>query len=362
MTGRAALAALASLAFAGPAAAATTTTIGSDLTATPTANQGSSITATYVQTEIFNLPVTTPDGVVVRWRIKTAAGPLATFKLRAIRPFDATQFEGAGSSDSHQNSPAGGTEVFTTRIPVSNGDYLGVDLTGTATWRRTGLGPDASAMVFVPALPDGDARAPTTNDVDDGVEFFYNADVESDDDNDAYGDVSQDNCPTVANGIQTNTDGANDGGDACDPDDDNDGTPDTGDSCPTTPGDSDADFDRDGRGDLCDAPKAGPCANTFKGGSKADTIRGSKYGDLIYGERGDDILKGLKGKDCLNGQRGDDILKGGKGENEYDGGRGDDRIEARNHVKETIRCGKGDDTAIVDKGDTVKGCEDVQRP
>ena len=37
---------------------------------------------------------------------------------------------------------------------------------------------------------------------------------------------SADNCPMVANSNQLNTDGALDGGDACDIDDDNDGMPD----------------------------------------------------------------------------------------------------------------------------------------
>jgi hypothetical protein len=48
---------------------------------------------------------------------------------------------------------------------------------------------------------------------------------------------SSDNCPAVANGDQTDTDG--DGaGDACDSDDDNDGVPDSGDACQTVPGDA----------------------------------------------------------------------------------------------------------------------------
>ena len=40
-----------------------------------------------------------------------------------------------------------------------------------------------------------------------------------------------DNCRLVVNPDQTNTDNASDGGDACDPDDDNDGVDDTADDC-----------------------------------------------------------------------------------------------------------------------------------
>src|SRR5687767_5077816 len=43
---------------------------------------------------------------------------------------------------------------------------------------------------------------------------------------------SSDNCPSVANANQTNTD-RDSLGDACDPDDDNDGKADGADSCPT---------------------------------------------------------------------------------------------------------------------------------
>ncbi len=43
---------------------------------------------------------------------------------------------------------------------------------------------------------------------------------------------TEDNCPSVANSDQTNTDNADDGGDACDPDDDNDEVPDETDAFP----------------------------------------------------------------------------------------------------------------------------------
>ncbi len=63
----------------------------------------------------------------------------------------------------------------------------------------------------------------TTDNDGDGCR---DADEDLDDDNDGVGDGS-DNCPLTANADQTNTDmHSTDGGDACDPDDDNDGFPD----------------------------------------------------------------------------------------------------------------------------------------
>jgi hypothetical protein len=95
-----------------------------------------------------------------------------------------------------------------------------------------------------------------------------------DDDNDGVADNFPDNCPLVANSNQANSDGDSLGnacdncptvtnqnqldtdhdgiGDACDPDDDNDGVPDTTDNCKLVANANQNDYDGDGLGDACD--------------------------------------------------------------------------------------------------------------
>jgi hypothetical protein len=74
--------------------------------------------------------------------------------------------------------------------------------------------------------------------------------VEPDGDHDDIADAD-DNCPSVANPDQDNTNDAG-RGDACDPDDDNDTVPDTEDNCRAVVNSGQEDADGDGLGDACD--------------------------------------------------------------------------------------------------------------
>ena len=59
---------------------------------------------------------------------------------------------------------------------------------------------------------------------------------------------------------------------------------------------------------------------------------------------------------------GNDKLDGGASAGTLTGGSGNDSINARNRKKHTVNCGSGRrDTATVDRGDKVTGCEKVKR-
>jgi len=87
-----------------------------------------------------------------------------------------------------------------------------------------------------------------------GPETFVT--VRPDEDGDSIVD-EEDNCPLVANTDQLNTDGAEDGGDACDDNDDNDSWEDDYDNCPLVVNDDQFDSNEDGVGDACDPDNDG---------------------------------------------------------------------------------------------------------
>ncbi len=98
---------------------------------------------------------------------------------------------------------------------------------------------------------DNDCDAETDEDFGD-VDGDGFADCVDDDIDDDGVPNEEDNCPSVPNLDQVNTDATSDGGDACDDDDDNDLEPDPSDNCPLVQNPDQLDTDGDGDGDACD--------------------------------------------------------------------------------------------------------------
>lgn len=126
--------------------------------------------------------------------------------------------------------------------------------------------------------------------------------------------------------------------------------------------------------------RPGRCANLRTGTAGRDRFPGTAAGDRLRGGRGADVLGGGRGADCLHGGAGADVLRGGPGADLLDGGPaadllvggrgrdrvpagpGDDRILARDGERDVVLCASGDDVAVVDRIDVVRGCERTLRP
>jgi Ca2+-binding RTX toxin-like protein len=120
-----------------------------------------------------------------------------------------------------------------------------------------------------------------------------------------------------------------------------------------------------GRG--CEAALIGTNGpDTLRGGDDHEIIVGFGAGDRMLGRNGHDCLIGGTGGDRLVGGDGSDRLTGGTGRdvlidtrgfNAYDAGSGNDYVNARNGVRELVRCGAGRDRARADRRDRVRSCE-----
>jgi Thrombospondin type 3 repeat len=121
----------------------------------------------------------------------------------------------------------------------------------------TGMGPSWSALLeSMASVSDGLYQAvdtfntPSASPMDVALDEVFTR-ILTDTDSDGVSNIT-DNCPTVPNGDQLNTDGAEDGGDACDSDDDNDSWQDVYDNCPLVSNIDQADGNEDSVGDACD--------------------------------------------------------------------------------------------------------------
>lgn len=124
--------------------------------------------------------------------------------------------------------------------------------------------------------------------------------------------------------------------------------------------DGDVGPDRLAGDDGDDQLRGGADADVLKGGDGADVLAGDDGADRLYGGSKDDRLDGGPGNDRVSGGAGADRLRGGRGRDVLLGGNGADTLLARDGDQDTVRCGAGRDTAVVDRFDRVAGCETVR--
>ena len=129
-------------------------------------------------------------------------------------------------------------------------------------------------------------------------------------------------------------------------------------------GDNDNDV-IDGKGG-CDSITGGPGNDIVKGGPGNDSpsdCLGFAGGGGVFGATGDDILSGDDGNDLVRGGSGTDLIKGGKGNDLLFHGILARDFTEPDFAKDTILCGPGDDTAVINvstDGDVAASdCETV---
>ena len=96
-----------------------------------------------------------------------------------------------------------------------------------------------------------------------------------------------------------------------------------------------------------------PVPVALLGGEGADALRAGPLDDTVAGDAGDDELIAAAGADSVIG---------GLGVDSVDAGPGDDRIQVRDGLADTVRCGEGADRIEADTLDDVApDCEFVNR-
>ena len=112
--------------------------------------------------------------------------------------------------------------------------------------------------------------------------------------------------------------------------------------------------------------------NNLVGTNRSDEMRGLGGNDIIRGKRGADFMRGNAGKDELSGSYGDDRMRGGGGNDTISGGfyndrifggagrdtidadRGLDYVNVADGLLDSVSCGPGEDTAVVDRVDLAE--------
>jgi hypothetical protein len=182
--------------------AAGTVTLGSDLRTSPngdhwycTGSGAQSPACSFVVTRLPEIDrlITAPfDGVVTRWQVQGAGGPIRLIVVRGdVRPGGRSSLARVqGSAEQLVRSTQ--RQVFRTRLPIMKGDAVGLQLS-VGAYGNAPYSEGTWLEIWIPPLGPERRRADDSGSRD--YELLYNAFIERDRDRDGFGDVTQDNCP-----------------------------------------------------------------------------------------------------------------------------------------------------------------------
>ncbi len=281
-----------------PSGAGAATQIGT--TFTPGAPAGSA-NFTFLQGE-YAVPT---GGVITQWNYQAPATNIPQLKFKVARPTGNTsEFTMIGESPVVVPS-ASMLNPYDIRIPVQAGDVIGLYTNTTGYIDR----PDPAFSEFYKSGDQMPGPTPIAFNGPLGYMMDVSANLESDCDNDGFGDETQDqNLSSCAPG--------------------------------TIPP---------------PAPTPGGTTVTCKG--LPATIVGTNGSDVRTASQGRDVIAGLGGNDTLSGLGGSDVICGGAGKDLLKGGKGKDTLLGQKG-KDTLKGGPGKDVCKGGKGkDTAKGCE-----
>jgi Tol biopolymer transport system component len=112
----------------------------------------------------------------------------------------------------------------------------------------------------------------------------------------------------------------------------------------------------------CEVIVRSPLRCSRLGTIRADEIAGTSRSDSICSLAGNDTIRADRGADSVDGGGGNDTITGGPGGDLLLGGAGYDTVQARDGMRDRVRCGSQFDSVLADKGDDVgRDCERVDR-
>lgn len=191
MRGAARLASLAAVAFGLVAAPAAAEMLGA---APPGSSGGEGCAAneTYVQTSAASTNYAAPfDGVVTAWSMNGDWGSSAALKI--VRPGGSGTYTIAASDG--PRTLAAGLNTFPVRIPMRQGDTLGIYV-GSAHTCFNGVGDSGDTYKSLSGNPATGDTIGSFSSTFTSSRIAVSARLEHDADGDGYGDETQDQCPT----------------------------------------------------------------------------------------------------------------------------------------------------------------------